>query len=127
MQINQRIKNRRKELGLSAEKVADIIGVSPATIYRYESADIMNMGIDKLVPLADALNTTPIYLITGQNLSNTKFCEEEGIYQVNPKLTKNQSYIAGLLAECTLSEQEKIIEYAEGLLNYRKLKESLHV
>lgn len=63
MTVGERIKNRRKELGLSAEIVAERIGVSPATVYRYESADIMNMRIDKIAPIARALNTTPAYLM----------------------------------------------------------------
>ena len=34
MDIGERIKTRRKEIGLSAEQVADQLKVSPATIYR---------------------------------------------------------------------------------------------
>lgn len=63
MDVGKRIKARRKELGLSAEEVAEIIGVSPATVYRYESAAIMNMKTDKLQPIAEALRTTPAYLM----------------------------------------------------------------
>ena len=33
MEIHDRIKARRKELGLSAETVAEKLGVSPATMY----------------------------------------------------------------------------------------------
>ena len=50
-EINERIKQRRKELGLSAEQVADMIGVSPATVYRYESSDIKNMPAERLKPI----------------------------------------------------------------------------
>ena len=57
--IGKRIKHRRKELGYSAEELAEKVGVSPATIYRYEKNDIANMGADKLRPIADALSTTP--------------------------------------------------------------------
>ena len=63
MDVGKRIKARRKEIGMSAEEVAAIIGVSPATVYRYESANIMNMKTDKLLPIAEALNTTPAYLM----------------------------------------------------------------
>ena len=35
MDVGKRIKDRRKELGLSAERVAEIMGVSPSTVYRY--------------------------------------------------------------------------------------------
>ena len=63
MSVSERIKARRLEEGLSVDEVADKLGVSRATIYRYESAEIANMGIDKLEPLAKALNTTPAYLM----------------------------------------------------------------
>ena len=57
--VGSRIKHRRKELGYSAEQLAEKVGVSPATIYRYEKNEIANMGADKLQPIADALSTTP--------------------------------------------------------------------
>ena len=57
--IGARIKARRKQLGCSAERLAEMIGVSPATIYRYEKNEISNMGADKLRPIAEALGTTP--------------------------------------------------------------------
>ena len=63
MSVSERIKARRLEEGLSVDEVADELGVSRATVYRYESAEIANMGIDKLEPLAKALNTTPAYLM----------------------------------------------------------------
>ena len=57
--IGKRIKLSRKALGYSAEQLAERVGVSPATIYRYEKNEIANMGADKLQPIADALDTTP--------------------------------------------------------------------
>lgn len=60
--IHERIKKRRKELGLSAEQVAEAIRVSRATVYRYESAEIEKIPIDILIPLAKVLQTTPGYL-----------------------------------------------------------------
>lgn len=63
MDVGERIKFRRKQLGLSAEQVAAQLKVSPATVYRYESNEIMNMRIDKLEPIATVLHTTPAYLM----------------------------------------------------------------
>lgn len=63
MTVAERIKARRKELHMSAEDVAALIGVSPSTVYRYESSEIVNMGIDKLEPIAKALRTTSAYLM----------------------------------------------------------------
>lgn len=63
MTTGQRMKNRRKEIGLSAERIAEILGVSPATIYRYENGGIEKVPGDRLGPIASALQTTPAYLM----------------------------------------------------------------
>lgn len=63
MTTGQRIKFRRKEIGMSAESLAEALGVSPATIYRYENGDIEKVPGDRLEPIAKALHTTPAYLM----------------------------------------------------------------
>lgn len=68
MEIYERIKMRRKEIGLSAETVAEQLGVSPATIYRYENNDIKKFPTDILVPLAKVLRTTPAYLLGNDDM-----------------------------------------------------------
>ena len=50
MTTGQRMKQQRKKIGLSAERVADALGVSPATIYRYEKGDIEKVPGDILGP-----------------------------------------------------------------------------
>lgn len=63
MTTGQRMKARRKELGLSAEYVAGQLNVSPATIYRYENGGIDKVPGDILEPLSKVLQTTPAYLM----------------------------------------------------------------
>lgn len=63
MTTAERMKLRRKELGLSAEYVAEKLGCSPTTIYRYEKGDIEKMPLDILNPLSKILSTTPAYLM----------------------------------------------------------------
>lgn len=66
MRIGERIKQRRLELGYTADALAKLLNKNRATIYRYENGDIKNMPIDVLEPLAKALNTTPAYLMGWQ-------------------------------------------------------------
>ena len=63
MRIGERIKQRRLELGYTADALAKMLNKNRDTIYRYENGDIENMPIDVLEPLAKALNTTPAYLM----------------------------------------------------------------
>ncbi len=63
MNINDRIKSRRKSLGLSADYIAEKLGVSRASYYRYEKKEVYNMPITAIEPLARILNVSPAYLM----------------------------------------------------------------
>ena len=55
MTISERIKARRKELGLTLEDVANALGVAKSTVLRYETEAIKNAGSDKIEALAKLL------------------------------------------------------------------------
>lgn len=63
MEVYERIKMRRKELGLSADDVAAALGLSRATIFRYESAEIEKMPIQIIDPLSKVLRCSPAWLL----------------------------------------------------------------
>lgn len=63
MEVHERIKARRKEIGLSADDVAEALGVSRAIIYRYESADIDKVPTTIIEPLSRILRCTISYLM----------------------------------------------------------------
>ena len=63
MNIGERIKRLRKQAGISAEELAERIGKSPATVYRYENGDITKVDSSMLRPIAEALQTTPAHLM----------------------------------------------------------------
>ena len=73
MNIGQRIKERRKELKMSADELGKRLGKDRSTIYRYENGDIENMPLDILPELANALETTQQYLMNWEETQkNTK-------------------------------------------------------
>ena len=53
------LKERRIELGLTMLEVAKLVGVSEATISRYESGNIKNMRRDRIEKYASALKVSP--------------------------------------------------------------------
>ena len=63
MDIGEKMKNRRIELGLSLEAVGDIVGVGKSTVRKWENGFIKNMGRDKIALVAKALRVTPGYLM----------------------------------------------------------------
>ena len=68
MNIGERIKRRRKELRMSADQLAEILGKNRSTIFRYEKGEIENLPLDILEPIAKALHTTPQYLMGWENV-----------------------------------------------------------
>lgn len=85
MTIGDRIKERRKKLDMTSDELADKLGKSRATIYRYENGDIKNLPTTILEPLAEALRTTPAYLMgwTDDSEDWERIANEEGICPPN--------------------------------------------
>lgn len=67
MSIGDRLKQCRLSLGYSAEQVAEKLGISAATMYRYENGFIEKMPAHLLEPLAEYLCTTPGYIMGWTN------------------------------------------------------------
>lgn len=94
MSVKEIIKSRRLELGLTMLEVAKAVGVSEATVSRWESGDIENMRRDKIVALARVLKLSPavimeweepekknddIYQLENVYLSFAREAQDEGI------------------------------------------------
>ena len=120
MKVNENIRARRKELGLTLKQVADKLGVSESLISRYESNDVKNMGIDKLIPLAKVLKTTPTYLMGWEN--NKNFISEQNVNNKNAyTLTCYRADVKGLTEDEKEELKKDLEKYTDFLL--QKIKE----
>ena len=63
----KRIRDVRKEKGLSGDEVAKKAGMNRATYYRYESGDPKNMKLEKIQKIADVLGVHPVELIVWED------------------------------------------------------------
>lgn len=61
--IGELLKNRRNELALTQRQIANQVGVTEATMSRWESGDINNMRRDKIASLANALKVSPLLIM----------------------------------------------------------------
>ena len=78
MTTNELLKSKRKELNLTMKQVADFVGVSEATVSRWESGNIANMGRDKIALLSQILKITP-GAIAGYDLYQKELNKKSGI------------------------------------------------
>ena len=104
----ERIKQRRKEIGLSVDILAERVGVSRATMYRYENGDIEKVPVNHLRPLAKVLNTSVSYLM-GWDESPTS--ESSNLLS----LPSNTSYplVGDIACGTPILSEENITEYIQ--------------
>ncbi len=94
MTTGERIKNRRKELDITADELAHRIGVSRSTVFRYESGYIEKLPINNLEPIARALHTTVDYLMGWDDSASKPRSQENTISLIGrdgTKITKTYS------------------------------------
>lgn len=63
MNIGDRIKALRESADITQEALANKIGTTKQTVYKYENNIITNIPSDKIELLSQALETTPAYLM----------------------------------------------------------------
>lgn len=96
------MKLRRKQLKLSADVVAERLGVSRSTIFRYEKGEIEKLPTNILDDIAKILQTTPAYLM-GWESDNVSSIET--IY--NQLIPDRQSKVCNF-AQHQLNEQIRL-------------------
>ena len=109
MTTGERMKFRRKQLGFSAEYVAEHLGCSTSTIYRYENGDIEKMPLDSLAPLASVLLTSPEYLLTGDSIEKTAAPKDDGLSPLEARLME-------LVRRLTDDQKQMLLAQIELLL-----------
>jgi transcriptional regulator with XRE-family HTH domain len=120
MTIYERIKNRRKQLGISVDDVADALGVSRATIYRYESAEIEKVPASIIDKLAAVLQTTPAYLMTWTDDPSMRYYEDNNTAMMAQRLFEDKDM--RLLFDAAKDSRPEDLQMATDLL--KRLKQT---
>jgi repressor LexA len=111
MTIGHRIKERRKYLKMSADELGKRLGKDRSTIYRYEKGDIENLPLDILEPIAEALETTPQYLMGWDQVQK----KNDAIKDIILELRKDEVFLS-IVQSIYEMDQEK----RSGLLTILK-------
>lgn len=105
------MKERRKELGVSVDVVASALGVSVATVYRYESGDIEKLPSIFLEPLARILQTTPAHLMGWESAPRT-----DSASNLSRFLNDAEQSAINKFRELNSLGQQKAIDYMDDLV-----------
>lgn len=109
-----RLKETRESLNISADELAEAIGVSRATIFRYEKAEFKSVKQSTLDAISEYLNVNPDYLIGRsdekynfnniENISDKEKKEIDDILNMTTDLLKQE----GLMFDGTPADEESV-------------------
>lgn len=89
MRIGKRIRSLRHEAGMSQKTLGDLLGVTKATVQKYESGSIINLKQTTINKLCEIFNVSPIFLYGWDDESNLKRIQDE-LASIQDKLSNNQ-------------------------------------
>lgn len=118
MNVGQRIKQRRKELGYNADFLAKHLNVSRSTVFRYEKGDIEKLPTEILEKLAKILNTTPGFLMGWE----TDETIDANLISIFNKLEPRRKKKVINYANNQLADQEK--PKVTSLADYHRIEET---
>ena len=96
IEIGARIKAYRKSMGISQEKLAEMINVSPHYIYEIERGT-KAMSLETFVTLSEALNLSADYILFGNKKDDTVSLSEQLSKMDEEQRTRAESAFKALL------------------------------
>lgn len=112
-----KIKYLRHRNGLTLEDVANAVGVGKSTVRKWETGIIANMRRDKIAALADALNTTPAYLMGWEDSAQTT---EQPTVMNDDELSRVKMQLVEKIKTLSDDEVSRLLQVAELILTPQK-------
>lgn len=110
----QKIKELRKERGLTLEQVANVVGVGKSTVRKWETGMIANMKRDKIAALATALGTTPAYLMGWHDEDDENPHELKLLTSFDKLDVDNQILVSQWVADYSKNPTPPMTQLSEG-------------
>lgn len=107
MNIGDRMKQLRKQKHISADTIAEKIGVSRSTIFRYEKGDIEKVPIGVVTQIADVIGVKP-----------------EELMGLKPKTIADE--VHNVVARLTPDRQQTVFDFATDQLQQQHKEDEAH-
>lgn len=117
-----RLRERRNALNLTLSQVASALGITEATVQRYESGEIKNIKYNTIIKLAEILHCSPTYLLGWEENNNNIINYNSGaiangnnsyaILSKNEQLTPQEKELICTYKKLDIKDQTKLLSYA---------------
>ena len=128
MDIGDRIKKRREELGMSQEELAKKVGYKSRSSVNKIEIDGRGLPQSKIVLFAKALETTPAYLMGWEEI-DSHFSGREASDEVYRKFAQNiekhhgkEKELLEIYKQLSDENKNKTLQYSKGLLSIQNME-----
>lgn len=115
MGLSKILKTRRKELGLTLLEIANKIGVTEATVQRWESGEIKTLRQGRIAKLAEILEVSPAQLMGWDDYSQEKHSSQNSIppgFEPLPKTIK-RPLVGSIACGEPITAEQNIEDYVD--------------
>lgn len=104
------LKTQRKKLGLTLADIAEAMGVSEATVQRWESGNIKNIRQERIASLAEVLRVSPAYLMGWESTEK----QIPPGFEPMPRMTKIP-LVGDIACGEPITAEENIVDYVNAV------------
>ena len=101
---NERVRERREELGMSQAELARRVGVKPPSVFEWEDGTIKNLRGPNLMRVSAELGVTPTWLLTGRG--------PRAIADLSPEALE----FAALYEQCPADQRADLMKSTKALV-----------
>lgn len=110
MKLNEKLRNRRKELGLTLDQVGDYVGVGKSTVRKWETGIIKDMKRSQIAKYAEILKISPMAILGIDEESGlTEIPMENVVFDDYFPLRYSSNLSAGSFEELLQAEPDSVV------------------
>lgn len=126
MTVGERIKQLRKEKGLTQEELGNLLGVKKAAVQKYESGLVQNLKQATIQRLCEIFNREPSYFIYTEKELEINLREEVVfIEKIERRYGKEVVSIIEVFMDLDDGGKDKVLEYANDMAAVQFLKKEI--
>ena len=126
--VGSLIREQRIRKGLTQRNVADFVGVTEATVSRWESGEIGNMRRDKIAKLSSILSISPLKIMgfeeelsEDRNYTPPEYYHDPEVARLAQELKENPGL--HVLMDASRGLKKESIEEVKRFIEFQKAKE----
>lgn len=107
MNMGERIKEKRKELGLTQEELGKRVGLQKSAIAKYENGRVENMKRSMIEKMSEVLGCSPTWLIGVDQIDQHLSRQIHRIIEYVKRLSPNDQTLIERIAHSMILESQK--------------------